>query len=364
MGSDAKDHPSSARMVPGLRRVVALAAAFVMVSAACGDDDDAAVGDANTTAAAEATQHGLPTPEADTGTIKVASLPIPHNIQLIELNRFAQEYGIDVEWVSFQRYADTQLAVSRGDVAFAAAGYHTIALDTAPNNTKIVAGGNAGAQALVIRDGVEVEEWDDLEGLKIGVAPNSGPDIQFTLAAREAGFDPASIERVNFTTIGPPTLVALQNGEIDGMLCWELSCAQSVVDGLGYYAPLDIGDNPTGNANTLLLANSAWVEDHPNATTLVVKAYVDAVEKYRNNPDEWVEAVARATGGGDPEVLRTAIDTIDLEWELHQDRLLATAEAYARLGVSKQDMSGAVESYLDYSYLEKATGNSRAEVGG
>jgi len=345
-----------------LRLLVALGLGFALVAAACGDDDDDATADTSTTAVER--EDGLPTPESDVGTIRVASLPIPHNIQFIELARFAEVYGLDVEWVSFQRYADTQLAVSSGDVDFAAAGYHTIALDTAPTNTKIVAGGNAGAQALVIREGVEVEDWDDLEGLKLGVAPNSGPDIQFTLAAGEAGFDPTSIERVNFTTIGPPTIIALQNGEIDGMLCWELNCAQAVNDGHGYYAPFDIGDNPTGNANTLMLANGEWAEAHPNATTLLVRAYIDAVEEFRGDPDEWIEAVASATGGGDPEVLRTAIETIDLEWELYRDRALATAAAYAELGVSTRDMSEAVESYLDYSYLEAATGSSESEVGG
>lgn len=345
------------------RMLFALGMVLALLAAGCGgDDDDTATGAPSPTAAAR--QDGLPQPEGNVGTIKVASLPIPHNIQFIELPRFAKKYGLNVEWVSFQRYSDTQLAVSRGDVQFAAAGYHTIALETAPKNTKIVAGGNAGAQALVIRNGVQVKNWADLAGLKLGVAPNSGPDIQFTLAAGEAGFDPKSIKRVNFTTIGPPTIIALQKGEIDGMLCWELNCAQAVNDGHGYYAPLDIGDNPTGNANTLMLAHGEWAKAHPNATTLLVRGYVDAVEEFRKDKDAWANAVAKATGAGDPKVLRTAIDKIDLEWELYRDRAMATAAAYARLGVSPQDMSAAVESYLDYSYLEAATRKPQAEVGG
>lgn len=364
------------RSQSGRLMAAAVVGALALSAAACGDDDgdtaaeETAASDgvaAETSAPSDSDSAGteeLPPVEEGVGTIRVASLPIPHNIQFIELTRFAEEYGLDVEWVSFQRYADTQLAVAQGDVQFAAAGYHTIALDTAPTNTKIVAGGNAGAQALVIREGVAVKDWDDLKGLRIGVAPNSGPDIQFTLAADEAGFDPASIERVNFTTIGPPTIVALQSGEIDGMLCWELNCAQAVVDGHGYYAPIDIGDNPTGNANTLMLANSEWVEQYPNATTRLVRAYVDAVEEFRNNPGVWADAVANATGGGDTEMLGTALDTIDLEWELYRDRALATAKAYADLGVSTRDMSEEVESYLDYTFLMEATGQSLEEVGG
>lgn len=346
--------------------LVAIAMASVMVWAACGNGSDPS-STATTTAnpADPAAEDGeLPVPEDGVGTIRVASLQIPHNVQFIELPRFAEEYGLDVEWVAFQRYADTQLAVSQGDVEFAAAGYHTIALDTAPTNTEIVAGGNAGAQALVIREGVEVGTWEDLEGLRIGVAPNSGPDIQFNLAAREAGFDPTSIERVNFTAMGPPVLVAMGNNEIDGMLCWEVWCAQSVVDGQGYYAPMDIGDNPTGNANTLLMANAEWTERYPDATTLLVRAYVDAVEHFRENTDEWVEAVSTSTGSNDPEVLSTALDTIDLEWELYRDRALATAKAYAEAGVSKRDMSEEVNSYLNYEYLLRATGMSESEIGG
>lgn len=340
-------------------------AAIVLLAAGCGGDGgDSADGGRADISVPPADAEGLPPAEDDTGTIRVASLAIPHNVQFIELQQFAEPYGLDVEWVSFQRYSDTQLAVSRGDVAFAAAGYHTIALDTAPTNVDIVAGGNAGAQSLVMRDGVEVESWDDLEGLRLGVAPNSGPDVQFTLAAQEAGFDIESVERVNFTTIGPPTLVALRNGEIDGMLCWEITCAQAVADGQGYYAPIDIGENPTGNANTLMLGNSDWIEDHPNATTLLVKAYVDAVEHFRDNPSEWVEAITAATGSDDPEVLEAALETIDLEWELYRDRALATAAAYAEFEVSSRDMSDEVEGYLRYEFLERATGKSIEEVGG
>lgn len=304
----------------------------------------------------------LPEPEEGIGTIEVASLPIPHNVQFIELPRFAAAYGLDVEWVSFQRYADTQLAVSRGDVAVAAAGYHTIALDTAPTDVRIVAGGNSGAQALVIRSGVDVEDWADLAGLKIGVAPNSGPDVQFTLAAREAGFDPASIERVNFTTIGPPTLIALRSGEIDGMLCWEIACAQAVVAGDGYYAPIDIGENPTGHANTLVLVNARWAAEHPNATTLLVRAYIDAVEHFRNDPDAWVEAITAVTGS-EAEEIEMALGTINLEWELYRERALATAAAYADFGISTQDMSEAVDGYLVYDFLEAATGLPPEDLG-
>lgn len=347
--------------------LVAVLCSLALLATACGGDDGAADGGGGGRAdisVPEADAGDLPPAEDGTGTIRVASLPIPHNVQFIELEQFAEAYGLDVEWVSFQRYSDTQLAVSRGDVAFAAAGYHTIALDTAPTNVDIVAGGNAGAQSLVIRDGVEVDGWDDLAGLRIGVAPNSGPDVQFTLAAREAGFDVDSIERVNFTTIGPPTLVALRNGEIDGMLCWEIACAQAVTEGQASYAPMDIGENPTGNANTLMLANREWVEAHPNATTLLVKAYVDAVEHFRDNPTEWVTAVTAATGSDDAEVLEAALDTISLEWELYRDRALATAAAYAEFGVSERDMSEEVDDYLNYEFLERATGGTVEELGG
>jgi len=344
-------------------RLAASAVALALVLAACGDSGGSGGGNADISVP-KADTSGLPKPEAGVGTIKVASLPIPHNVQFIELEQFAEQYGIDVEWVSFQRYSDTQLAVSRGDVAFAAAGYHTIALDTAPTNVDIVAGGNSGAQALVLKSGVEVDDWSDLAGLKIGVAPNSGPDIQFQLAAKEAGFDPDSIERVNFTTIGPPTLMALKNGEIDGMLCWEIACAQAVSDGSGTYSTLDIGENPTANANTLVLANRDWIEKYPNATTLLVKAYVDAVEHFREDEGDWVKAVTAATGSDDPKVLETALSTITLEWELYEDRALATAKAYSDFGVSTKDMSDEVEGYLNYTFLEAATGKDRSEVGG
>lgn len=305
----------------------------------------------------------LPAAEKGVGTIKVASLPIPHNAQFIALPYFAKRYGLDVEWQSFQRYSDTQLAVSRGDVVMAAAGYHTISLDTAPTDTKIVAGGNSGGQALVLRPGLKVSDWSGLEGLKIGVAPNSGPDIQFQLSSREAGFDPNSIVRTNFTTIGPATLTALHRKDIDGMLCWEVVCAQAVDDGSGAYATIDIGANETHNANTLALSNAKWLEKYPNAATRLVRAYVDAVTYFKAHPDDLVALMVKQTGAT-AKVVKHSLSSITLEWRLYRSRALATARAYAALGVSKKDMSAEVEKYLDYSFLENATGLPESGVGG
>jgi ABC-type nitrate/sulfonate/bicarbonate transport system substrate-binding protein len=210
---------------------------------------------------------------------------------------------------------------------------------------------------------VDVDDWGDLAGLRIGVAPNSGPDIQFQLSAREAGFDPNSIERVNFTTLGPATLSALRNGEIDGMLCWEVVCAQAVQDGSGEYSSLDIGANETGNANTLALANADWIEEYPNAATRLVRAYVDAVDYFNEYPDELVALMTKETGAP-AEVVEASLNSITLEWKLFRDRALATAQAYRELGVSEKDMSEVVEEDLDYTFLEAATGKSLQEVGG
>lgn len=305
----------------------------------------------------------LPPAEEGVGTITVASLSIPHNAPFIALPAFAEKYGLDVEWQSFQRYSDTQIAVSRGDVNVAAAGYHTVALDTAPTNVTAIAGGNSGAQALVLRPDLTVDEWTDLEGLRIGVAPNSGPDVQFQLAAAEAGIDPGIVERINFTTLGPPTLTSLENRQIDGILCWEVVCAQAVESGRAIYSSLDIGENPTGNANTLALANSDWLEQHPNAATRLVRAYVDAIEYFNKYPDE-LSAFMENETGSTAAVTEQALTSTTLEWELHRDKALATARAYSDLGISGRDMTSAVEELLEYSYLEDATGMTTTEVGG
>lgn len=341
--------------------VAVLAAAALL--AACGGDSEGSVGfELKHEAAESPAATDLPEAEDGVGTIKIASLPIPHNAQFIALPEFAKKYGLDVEWQSFQRYSDTQLAVAKGDVAVAAAGYHTVALDTAPTGVSIVAGGNSGAQALVLRPDDEVDDWNDLAGLKIGVAPNSGPDIQFQLSAREAGFDPNSIERVNFTTLGPATLTGLRNEEIDGILCWEVICAQAVENGSAVYSSLDIGANDTQNANTLALANDDWLADYPNAATLLVRAYVDAVDYFNEYPDELVALMMQETGAP-AEVVEESLNSITLEWQLYRDRALATARAYNELGVSKRDMSDVVEDSLDYTYLMNATGLSKTEVG-
>ncbi len=297
--------------------------------------------------------------------VRVAYAIQTHQANMILLPRFAEKYGVKVELIPLRRYAELQLALTTNQTDFAALGYVNVGLmeDAGFQDYKAIAGVFTGAQALTLRQGVKAATWKDLEGLRLGTAPNSYAELLFKATAKTNGADLAKIKTVSFTAGGPPVLAALKNGDVDGFVFWEPNGAEAAVGGYGYYSSLDIGANETRHVNGLLAVNDKYAAQHGDVAVAVVKALIDATNHLNGHPDEYAEVAQRATGSPMP-VVKESIKHGTLDYKLYQKEGEALLALIHEAGITKKLTTAAVDKHFDYQYLTKATGKSRQELGG
>lgn len=288
-----------------------------------------------------------------------------HQANMMVLKDYAAKHGIDLEVVPMRRYADLQLALMTNQVDVAVMGYVNVALMEEKNfrDYRAIAGVFTGGQSLTLAKGIKATKWKDLEGLKLGTAPNSYAELLFKASTKLGGADMSKIQTVSFTAGGPPLLSALQKKQIDGFVSWEPNNADAALSGDGYYSSLDIGDNPTGHINGVMVVNANFLKAHRAAVVNVVKATIDATEALNKDRNMYVEVAVKGTGSK-PEVIKEAIPHGALDWKLYEKRAKALMSMLYEAKVTKVDATGLVEKQFDYSVLSEAAGKPKNQVGG
>jgi ABC-type nitrate/sulfonate/bicarbonate transport system substrate-binding protein len=164
--------------------------------------------------------------------IKISAARGIHHIGVWGLAPFAAKYGLRTEVVATNTNAEMQRYAQTGEVQLAALGYQSPAVMAEQNVTtiKVIAGHYNGGQNLIVRKGVKLDTWKDLEGKKIGVPPGTYVGVLFVLAAKSNNVDLSKVSIVNTTAVGTAELQALKNGDLDGMVMWSPVIDRAVVD--------------------------------------------------------------------------------------------------------------------------------------
>ena len=280
-------------------------------------------------------------------------------------NPIGEKYGLRAQVIDAITNADQQRNIQTGGVEIGSVGYQSAAAMAEQNvgNVKIIAGMYLGGQNLIMRKGVELKSWKDIEGKKIGRPPGTYAGILFTLAAEVNKVDLSKVNLVNTTPAGTPELQALKNGDLDGFVLWSPTLDRAVLDGYGYYpACCDIGATKEfGAGNQLLAANTDFLKDRKLAVTFL-KAYVEAMDFYGKNPDKTLALVAQYTGGSQA-ILDEAMKHSRWTFNVDIRNAINVARQGPKFGFTKADMSDKVASYFDLSYLAEATGKPVDRLG-
>jgi sulfonate transport system substrate-binding protein len=295
------------------------------------------------------------------GDLKVIRATLSRSLSapfLWGFNAVGEKYGLRVEVLDALTNADQQRNIQTGGVEIGSVGYQSAAVMAEQNvaNMKIIAGMYVGGQNLIMRKGVEIKSWKDLEGKKIGRAPGTFAQVLFILAAQANGVDISKISLINVTAVGPAELQALKNSDLDGLVMFTPTVDRAVVEGYAYYpACCDIGSTAKfGARNQLLAANTDFLKDRETAVKFL-KAYLDAEKYYLQNRDKAVEVATQYTGVS-RDVIEEALKHATLEHRVDIQTAIEIAKEGPKFGFTKTDVSGSVASYFDLSYLSEATG--------
>jgi ABC-type nitrate/sulfonate/bicarbonate transport system substrate-binding protein len=287
-----------------------------------------------------------------------------HQANMMVLQDYAKKYGVELEPVPMRRYADQQLALMTNQVDVAVVGYINVGLmeEKAFHDYRTISGVFTGGQSLTLAKDIKAKTWKDLEGLKIGTAPNSYSELLFKASARLGGADLSKIQTVSFAAGGPPLVAALKSRQIDGFVSWEPNNADAAIAGDGYYSSLDIGDNPTRNVNGLLAVNSAFLQAHRPAVLGVVRAAIEATHALNQDRNKYIEVAIKATGSS-LDVLKEAIPRGKLDYNLYAKEAKALLKMVYDAKLTQIDTSGAVDKQFDYSLLTEAAGKPKNQLG-
>jgi len=302
--------------------------------------------------------------QADKKLVRIASARGVNFVALWGMGPFAEKHGLRVEMVAAMTNADQQRALQAGGAEVATQGYQNPAIMAEQNvtNVKVIGGIYLGGQNLIMRKGVELKSWKDLEGKKIGRAPGTYAQILFILAAEANNVDVSKINLVNVTAAGPAELQALRNGDLDGLVMFSPTTDRGVVEGYAYYPPCcDISSTEKfGGRNQIMAANTEFLKDRQTAVSLL-KAYMDAKAYYEQNPEKAIEVAVQLSGVA-RDVVVEAFKHVTLEHRVDVQTAIAIAKEGPKFGFTKADMSDKVASYFDLSYLAEATGKPVNEL--
>lgn len=272
-----------------------------------------------------------------------------------------QKYGFAIQHVQTPRYTDRVLLLQKGDIHLGASGYSVLANIIEEKIPVVTIAGNInGAYGLLVRKGVEVKTWKDLEGKKVAAPSNSIVEHHIIASARERGVDIGKINMVKMVP-GPAALIALQRGDIDAISSWEPWLAQGVAKDIGY-VPFDLADNSIGPINGLLQVNRDWLSKNRDLATRAVRCMIDAMEYLTKNPDEFVRMAQRWVSVDVPTV-QVAMKNFRYDPHMYQKNAEVYVALLHQMGLSKTNTADRVGSVFDYSILREITGKTPEELG-
>lgn len=190
---------------------------------------------------------------------------------------------------------------------------------------------NAGnTQAIIAREGLEVNEPADLEGLKIGATSGSGVLIALQSFAEDTGIDYDSFEFVNLQAADQMT--ALERGDVDLIAVWEPWVSNAERSGgtvlfTGKKSYLGGGETDVDYLNFFMTASVAgkFYEEHPEAVVGFAKALDQATDFINENIEEAAAIVAEKINIPEDECLAIMLkNDYSTEWS---DAFINSAES-------------------------------------
>lgn len=158
----------------------------------------------------------------------------------------------------------------------------------------------ASAEALVVRNGSNINSIADLKGKKIATPFVSTSHFQLLYAMSKAGIKSTDAQILNMRP--PEVLAAWNRGDIDATFIWDPVLAQVKQNGK---VLLTSGDVCKEGACTFdgLVVTKKFAKENPAFMVAFVKAIAKADADYKANPKQWADtsdkakAVAKWTGG-------------------------------------------------------------------
>jgi sulfonate transport system substrate-binding protein len=293
-----------------------------------------------------------PEPLAKRETLTIGFVKVGHLSPLLNIEEELKKFNVDVKRAEFVRYADARTALLSNSVDVSAVGPGDLAIAAAQGSKNLIGltGVAGSAKNLVVRKDVKINEWKDIAGKKIGIAPGSAVWFQWAMTMVEKGIPYNSFTPVNIQGGGTAFLQALKRGDIDAMVLWEPFESQAVTEGDGYFAKgLEYSQSKSAGAELGMLAASRdAMTNKQEAIRRFLWVYLNAEEQMSKNNELFADAYAKYTGLP-LAVTRESAKIIKLGGVLNKDQVRLLAEAAFKQGIVQKDVGAEAAALYDDS---------------
>lgn len=192
-----------------------------------------------------------------------------------------------IDWRKFDSGADVIAAIASGALDIGYVGSSPLAAAASrelPIQAFFIVGLIGESEALVARNGSDIEKVSDLAGKKVAVPFVSTTHYSLLAALKHEGVDPKSVDILN---LRPPEIAAAwERGDIDAAYVWDPALGQIKTSGK---VVLDSSQVAQWGAPTFdaWIVRSDFAEKHPEAVRDFAKVTGAAYAAFLEKPDAW-----------------------------------------------------------------------------
>jgi ABC-type nitrate/sulfonate/bicarbonate transport system substrate-binding protein len=313
---------------------------------------------------------------AEGDTVNVGYALCAHCLSMSLTPQFAK--GVTINATRFTSGNDVLTALIGGSVDVAQVTYlHFIrALDRGIPIVAISGQVNGGSEVLTRKDlGVKTGDWNGLKSaiaqykkdgkpFRVGASRGNAQDIAWRGEFKNHGIDPDN--DVQFVNISNPAdhLAALNRGEIEVISSVEPFASQIRLVQAGHFFSFPY-DQDAGKLTNLIVTKPDYAQKHPREVQAVVGAVVGLVNdlKTPSGHDRWLSVIKQNTAL-DETVAKSALENAFPDYDIHFRQMLAMSRMMYALKYTEHVVQpNDIETHTDYSYLSKATGKTKEQLG-
>lgn len=295
-----------------------------------------------------------PAPLKEKATLTIGYVKVGHLSPMLMVEDELKKMNIEVKRAEFVRYADARTALLSNSVDVSAVGAGDLAIVAAQGSKNLIGltGVGSSPKYLVVRKGVKIDDWSDIKGKKIAIAPGSAVWFQWAMTLIEKNVPYSSFTPVNVQGGGTAFVQTMKRGDIDAMVLWEPFESQSVAEGDAYFAQkLDYSQSRAVGAELGMLAASG--EAMAQKRELVRRflwAYLKAEETMKKSSDAFADAYSKYTGlpvG----ITKESVKIIKLGGVLNREQVARLADAAFKQGIVQKEVTKEAAALYDDSLV-------------
>jgi ABC-type nitrate/sulfonate/bicarbonate transport system substrate-binding protein len=236
-----------------------------------------------------------------------------------------------------------------------------------------VCGWGGGYNVLVFRKGLDLKQGD-VAGLKslamsrkqskrpiiIGVPTGSLQHAKLAIYLKSIGIDPdKDVQIANIPFPNHPRV--LEAGEIDLAMTLSAFGAMAIERGDAALFLHLFGGN-FGKQEVGLIVTEKLIKEKPAFVQRIVSAQVDAMKKFVGQPDKQIEFERKYSRLPDAVISMQERDFLQYNFRTNIADIRTTASELYHLGWVKEDFGPKADSFIDLSFVAKASGLSSDEL--